>query len=685
MSFLNPLFLFGLLAAAIPILIHLLTRRRPREVPFPSVEFLREVNQSEIRRLKLKQWLLLLLRVLAIAALALAMSRPALRGSAAATAGRAGSTVTVLLDRSASMGAYGASGTVFQQARRLAEDLLSTLGPDDEILLVPYDTGPAPISPRPVSDVGRVRAALVALEPGERAGDHRAALDQAARALAESHALNRELFWISDFQATGVEAGRKLEATGEVWNQARVYLLPVSPHARSNVALSDAALSPAEQGTALSVSARAYGSSAGDLSVVARDASGGRELGRGYLALPADGEASALLPLAALPELGGTVEIPDDNLPADNRRAFPAGRAGSARVVVREDGAPSPLRLALSAGAPASGIEVASAEAAQLGARLGEADVLVLNDLARLGAAETQAALDFYRAGGALFLVLGPQADPAFWNQHFLPALGGMRLGGAEAAAPGASWRLLRSAAGHAALAGFPARPGEPISAARFQSIRRLVAGAGARVLLEFDRAHPALLELPRGLVFAAGVGPDVSDFPTSGAFLPLLHQAIRALGRGAGAGSLTPGQSYLAPAAAGAGDWRVLDPQGNVVASELVATEGATRLKTAPLEKSGLYRVVRGGRGATSFAVNLDLRESNLDPIADEALLAAFPSGRAQLWRDPANLARRVREARFGRELWKPFLAAALVFLLLESLVARWGMPGMAGRRAAA
>src|SRR5262245_25141602 len=80
-SFLNPLFLFGLAAAAIPVIIHLFTRRRPKEVLFPSLEFLTEVNQSEIRRLKLKQWLLLLLRTLAILALALAMSRPALKGT----------------------------------------------------------------------------------------------------------------------------------------------------------------------------------------------------------------------------------------------------------------------------------------------------------------------------------------------------------------------------------------------------------------------------------------------------------------------------------------------------------------------------------------------------------------------------------------------------------------------------
>ena len=91
MSFLNPFLLFGLVAAAIPVIIHLFTRRQPKETLFPSLEFLTEVNQSEIRRLKLKQWLLLLLRTLAVAALAMAIARPALKGTVGLKSG-AGTT-----------------------------------------------------------------------------------------------------------------------------------------------------------------------------------------------------------------------------------------------------------------------------------------------------------------------------------------------------------------------------------------------------------------------------------------------------------------------------------------------------------------------------------------------------------------------------------------------------------------
>ncbi|MFI5370501.1 MAG: BatA domain-containing protein [Candidatus Eisenbacteria bacterium] len=675
MNFLNPLYLFGLAAAAIPILIHLFTRKRPREVRFPSLEFLTEVNQSEIRRLRLKQWLLLLLRTLAVAALALAMSRPALRGSTA-PGGRAATTVVVLLDQSGSMSATTRDGTRFSEARRAAEDLLTTLGPQDELLLVPYDDAPHPVSPRPLADVPRLRAALQTLAPGARTTDHRAALAYAARALEESHALNRELFWLSDFQGAGFVTAEgatpPLELSGAPWIAARAYLMPFAPSATPNAALTDVALAPSEEGGALSVTARALGIPAGDLAVEVRDADGGTSLGRGFLPMPERGDGSTLVPLTRVPEHGGIAELPADALPLDDRRAFASGRTGRLRVLVREEGGPHPLRLALEAGGEGSGLDVQAVSSDELPARLVDADVVVLDDLERIGAVESQALLDWYRGGGALFVVLGTRADPAAWNGSLLTALGVGPLGGSAGATAGAAWRLTRVVPGHAVLAGFPARPGEALSSARFQTIRDLGVGRG-RALLEFDRAHPALVEAPHAMVFAAPLELSASDFPVSGAFLPLVHQIVKVLGRGTAAASLAPGDRYRAPA--GTGVWRIVDEDGRDVPARLEAVEGATRLVSDPLERPGLYRVSQDGKPRATFAVNPDPRESDLTARDAGALVASFPSGRAQVVRPGADLARRVREARYGRELWAWFVVLALAFLVLESVVGRWGM----------
>ncbi len=713
MNFLNPLFLFGLAAAAIPVLIHLFTRRKPRQVPFPSLEFLAEVNQSEIRRLRLKQWLLLLLRTLAVALLAMAMARPSLQGG---SGGSAASTLVALVDVSGSMGAPDGEGRpLTATARRVVESLLATLGPADELLLVPYDRAPRPLSEAPLADAARVRAAAQALAATASATDHTAALALAGRALAASRALNRELFWVSDFQRSGFEgasaeggsgsgAGSGFEAPPGPWRTSRVYLVPLAPRSRANAALASASLAPAaDPGTppALEVGAVSYdavsGEAARDFALEARELPGAAgsgagaagasrsgappvdlSLGRGFVSLAARGEGRTLVPLSRLPDVGGEVLLPDDALALDNRRVFAAGRAGTLNAVLREDGGPSPLRLALEAGSPASGLTVRALDATQLAAGVGEADLIVVGDVERLGPAELQVVLDFHRAGGALLLAPGARADLAAWNE----LLATLRAGTLEpdvAAPAGAAWRLLRAVAGHAILDGFPARPGEPLTQARFSRVPALRAAAGARVLLRYDDRHAALVEAGRALVLATPLEPARSDFALSGAFLPLVHQAARVLARGTAAPSLHPGDTWSAPASA---DWRVEDETGREVALRVESTSGAPRSVSAPLERPGLHRVHAGGALRASFAVNPDPREGDLAPMPEGALTAAFPAGRVRWVRPGDDLAARIRQARFGRELWPEFLIAALLLLVAESVIGRWGMQGGGWKR---
>lgn len=685
MNFLNPLFLFGLSAAALPVLIHLFTRRKPREVRFPSLEFLAEVNQSEIRRLRIKQWLLLALRTLAVALLALAMARPSLQGG---PHGGAASTLIALVDVSGSMGAPDGEGRpLTATARRAVESLLATMGAADEMLLVPYDRTPRALSESPIAESGRLRAAAQALVPSAASTAHRAALETAARALKESRALNREVFWISDFQRTGFAADGLVLPPGP-WDAARTYLIPLAPRGRANAALTGAGLAPSADPTAppaLEVTATAFDAVSGtgtqDFALEARELAGAdgtvRALGRGFVALGARGESHTLVPLDRLPEDGGEVLLPDDALALDNRRVFAAGRAGTLRVVLREDGAPSPLRRALEAGSPASGLTVRTVDALTLGQGLGDADLLVIGDLERLGSRELQVALDFHRAGGGLLLVPGARADRAAWSL-LLEQLGCGRLEDDAPASAGAAWRLLRAVAGHAVLEGFPARPGEPLTQARFTAVPTFTPRAGARVLLRFDDRHPALVEAPRVLALLAPLDAARGDFALSGAFLPLVHQAALVLARGTAAPSLVPGDVWSAPASA---EWRLTDESGRAIPVRITSTDGATRAVSAPLERTGLYRATADGTLRSSFAVNPDPAESDLTPLPERALVAAFPAGHVRVLRAGDDLALRVRQARDGRELWREFVLLALALLVLEAVIGRWGMAGAVRR----
>src|SRR5437762_1849096 len=101
MVFLNPLVLFGLAAAAIPLILHLLNLRKLRTIEFSTLTFLKELQQSKIRKLKLRQILLLIVRTLLVMLIVLAFARPALRGTILGSIGsHAHSTVLFVLDDS---------------------------------------------------------------------------------------------------------------------------------------------------------------------------------------------------------------------------------------------------------------------------------------------------------------------------------------------------------------------------------------------------------------------------------------------------------------------------------------------------------------------------------------------------------------------------------------------------------
>ena len=153
MSFLTPLFLVGLGAIAIPILVHLIQRERNRVIEFPSLMFLRRIPYQSVRRRRIRHWFLLLLRATAIALIVAAFARPFFQQSALAAAVSGGAReVVILLDQSASMG-YGDHWT---KARDAAHGVVRGWATNDRATLVLFARN-AEENMRATSDRGAAR------------------------------------------------------------------------------------------------------------------------------------------------------------------------------------------------------------------------------------------------------------------------------------------------------------------------------------------------------------------------------------------------------------------------------------------------------------------------------------------------------------------------------------------------
>ena len=186
-------FLAAGLAVALPILIHLLFRQRTRTVSIGSLRFLHQVVKEHRRRRRLRQWLLLAMRMLAVLLLALLFARPyfdrsRLRGLE--------QEVVILVDGSASMQAKGSQqATVFEQARAAARDELSKLDENVIVHLATFDA--TQVQEIPIET-------LAGLKPTDAATDFGLALSWARDLLSASTRLSRRIVLISDLQRSGL-------------------------------------------------------------------------------------------------------------------------------------------------------------------------------------------------------------------------------------------------------------------------------------------------------------------------------------------------------------------------------------------------------------------------------------------------------------------------------------------------
>jgi hypothetical protein len=134
--FLYPLFLFGLAAASLPVLIHLLNRRRLKRIRFPAVRFILLSQKRISRSYRLRHWLLLALRTLAVICLALLLANPIFQTGAGLFAGGGPVSLVVILDNSLSM-TWSGDGNGFKQAKEAAGLLIANLNDGDRAAVIP--------------------------------------------------------------------------------------------------------------------------------------------------------------------------------------------------------------------------------------------------------------------------------------------------------------------------------------------------------------------------------------------------------------------------------------------------------------------------------------------------------------------------------------------------------------------
>lgn len=678
MPLLAPLFLLGLAAVGIPLLVHLVQREKRDPTAFPSLMFLERTPAPFTSRRNLRDPWLLLLRVLAVIALALAFARPVFgpRPSIGGADLRR-REVVVLVDRSFSMRV----GDRWTRARTAVDSVIRTLAQGDRMTLVPFDRRAQTITAA-TGDMEQLRAALATLTPNDESTRLAPAVALAQQRLSASDAPRKVLVVVSDFQRSG------WDLTEEARLSSGIELAPidvggsaptVDRAVRSVEVQNDRRPGPPQ----MIVTARVTNAGPAARGVVARLEVGGRIVAERSIDLPRDGGASvtfAAVPTSATP-VPARVVLTSDALPGDDAYHFLLNAAPVLGVLVIDARSSPFLTQALGIGdAPHFDVVIRSPSRATAAELAGKRLVILADGAfpAGIGAASL---VRFVEEGGGVIVALAEQVSARSWPASARVLIPGAikpttdRLGtnGSDGAVLGALDQR------HPALALLTGPRAGDLAAARFYKYRAIDTTGG--VLARFDDGAPALTEhmVGRGRVLTFGSGLDGvwNDLPRQAAFLPLMQQlsryaanwreASRALEIGA---SIRPADlSTLA--GADAARWVATAPSG---ARRTVGGDGAPA--ALELTEAGVHELRPGGSpGARPLLVAANVAPAELDfssfdvvRLTNALISTGDTSGARSAVAEVETLAD--REAR--QSTWWYLLLAAVLLLAAESVVAR-------------
>lgn len=688
--------LIGLASAAIPIIIHLLLKQRPKPITFPALQLIRKKRETTVRRIRLQHLLLLALRVALLVLIAMALARPTLHSAMFSIDQEAPVAAAVIVDNSFSMEYRHHGKTRLQAAKEVAEQVVKKL-PDQSKITVIESASPVGTIPLDVPGaIGQLES--IQIQPASRPITD--ALANALKGLAKAELQRREIYLISDLakNAWDFSSRENIQQLADlIETGVKIYVIDVGVPERENIAIQE-----------IEIVQQATGGG-GEITIkVPLINTGSKPVDVNSIVLSIDGEPKHTRSLRL--EAGQTQELEfavsglaegvhqgeitvnaGDPLSFDDVRYFTFQRQPPLRILIVVDLLSDALNWDqalvpdfLRAQGQAR-FDVQVVPSAKLGPiRFDDYDVVNLINVGSLSQDHWIKLASYVQAGGGLFTSLGERIDPVSYNsapaQSVLPCTLGDEVQTQTELAP--------TRMSHPVLQKFRTLSHHMLDEYPVYTYRKATLDEQGQslVVIPYANGDPALLErtfrggargkslLYTSSVFRRGTG-DWSDVPLGWAYIIFAEQVTHYL---AGvsetqwnypAGNfvtvdLDPNQPLTL--------FTVTDPTGNV---DRVTVEPRSQVLSLPaMSKPGHYHVdaKEGDRAfSTGFSVNERTEESELTPVSADQLRELIGEDRLVIAPNAEALERVVDEARVGRELFPWIMIVVLIIVCGEGYLA--------------
>jgi hypothetical protein len=705
MGFLNEIMLLGLLAVGVPILVHLLNRYRYREIDWGAMELLRKAMVVRSRRIRIEDLILLILRCLAVALLAMAMARPTV-GAAGARffGGESRVGMTIALDASYSMAHRPGVHSRFDSALQKVREVLKTLQPGDQVSVVLMGQRPRAVLRNVSFDENRIEEKLQHLEVLPERLNLELCLEQVADLVAEVRAPVKECYLISDSQDLSWRqlSDRVKKTVAEISRAGKVYYLASAGGSHENLAITDLQLSSGAMRAGSMVryvaGVRNFGQRAvKNVSVTLN--MDRRTADRRVVDTIGPGQ-TVPVPLYGKFETAGNVQVTArlerDALPMDDVRYAAARVRDQIRVLVVDgdpgrganEGASYYIMKALvpDPTKPAQAtMRIKRIAYVELPLhRPSDYDVVILANVSDVRTEQAQALHSFVRQGGGLMIFLGEKVNPRIMEAR-------MQVGGdsllpgkmgdkpVEATGEGQTgWPIELAEANHPLGTFLKMLPKELMDEARVRKVFSVTPTAGSHAILKVVGPDvPLLLEkrLGRGevLMYTSSADRTWGNVAIHPAFLILLHESITYLTRRGYEREFVVGEPLVIPVGpqAVADQFILVGPGGQPTPIQATEVNGERVARCDPPETAGFYELKIDEKTAPLMvAANVDSTESDVRTLASEDLRTAL-AGQPINILEGADLLAEIKQGRSGLELWRMFMFAGLLVLLVEGFLA--------------
>lgn len=720
MLFLNPLFLGALAFVGIPLLVHLIRRRKQKIIPWAAMEFLRQSQKKQRRRMRIEELILLAVRMLIVLLACLAFARPILRSIGSALLSQNTRVYAIIvLDNSYSMGFRGRDGkSSMEHAQAYTKQILSKiLKPGDSASLVLLSDKPEALIASPSFDRDFIGNKIRTVTLKDRGTDYLATAQLVNKLLKASRATVKEVYWISDDQASAWATSKK-DSARTVWQdmarQARLIWIDAGAPSdnRDNLSVEPPVLGRELVTPQLPVRIEArvvnHGSRVRNDVLVNLLIDGKLAASKRISLLPGK-DALASFPQTRFPTPGthiGRIELGDpshaDGLERDNGADFVVRCRDRVRVLVQDmhpttDPTKSDSFYLVNAIAPGGSQESVTAKLREGeglgGVSLRDFDVIILTGIGNLSPSDSKALSEYVKAGGGLLLFPGNGTDGARVNA----ALGGdtgllpAKLTTRKVLSDENAATLNPGSVAHPAFAMFKDTSNLNVASARFTQYYGLEVvpeSADApdpnmvQVMMKFSNGDPAYVErkvqLGKVILAASSAGSSWNQLPLKPSYVPILYQMLFYLGEGAASHrnvALEEPLFLALPLGEANKPVQVTGPDGRTNTQNSTLDVRGVTFTYGATQAAGIYKVAVQGSGAKdAFAVNLPTDEGDLTATdAGQALSqTGFPASKLSVAASDTQLQKAVSQSRYGSEVWRPLIYAVLVLLFIEIVLAK-------------